>query len=390
MGLGASHIDSDTDTNTDADMNRRPGRVKVTPGNYFGDSENEDYGYQKRPNKTNTTQFRVKNDAQDIEAFKRIHNLIEEKKNRSIDQANDRIWNTSPQEERERIKEFWLGLGAEERSSLVKVEKAAVLRKIKEQQKHSCSCRVCGQKRKAIEEELEVLYDAYYEELEQYSNHHVDGQLPPKMGSSYGKSKGNLDEYQERDEYSIEEEEEDDEDEWSEDKSEEGSRPFAGDFFNFGSSLTVQGGILTVADDLLKNDGKKFIEMMEHLAERRMAREEEAEAREQSTSPNSGYPQNSPTSYGSPSGSKPDNEDSEDIEEEENDSWDDEYEEGDMKGNNLTPDQRMEEGRRMFQIFAARMFEQRVLTAYKEKVSLERQAKLQEELADEEFKKLRE
>jgi hypothetical protein len=33
---------------------------------------------------------------------------------------------------------------------------------------------------------------------------------------------------------------------------------------------------LTVADDLLKNDGKKFIEMMEQLAERRMQREEEA------------------------------------------------------------------------------------------------------------------
>lgn len=30
--------------------------------------------------------------------------------------------------------------------------------------------------------------------------------------------------------------------------------------------------------------------------------------------------------------------------------------------------ERMEEGRRMFQIFAARMFEQRVLTAYREKV----------------------
>jgi hypothetical protein len=39
----------------------------------------------------------------------------------------------------------------------------------------------------------------------------------------------------------------------------------------------VLGGILTVADDLLKNDGKKFIEMMEQLAERRMQREEEAQ-----------------------------------------------------------------------------------------------------------------
>ena len=36
------------------------------------------------------------------------------------------------------------------------------------------------------------------------------------------------------------------------------------------------GNILTVADDLLKNDGTKFLEMMEQLAERRMYREEMA------------------------------------------------------------------------------------------------------------------
>ena len=41
----------------------------------------------------------------------------------------------------------------------------------------------------------------------------------------------------------------------------------------------LTGGILTVADDLLKNDGKKFIEMMEQLAERRMQREEDQYAR---------------------------------------------------------------------------------------------------------------
>lgn len=49
----------------------------------------------------------------------------------------------------------------------------------------------------------------------------------------------------------------------------------------------------------------------------------------------------------------------------------------------MTEEQRMEEGRRMFQIFAARMFEQRVLTAYREKVAAERQQKLLEELEDE-------
>jgi hypothetical protein len=45
----------------------------------------------------------------------------------------------------------------------------------------------------------------------------------------------------------------------------------------------------------------------------------------------------------------------------------------------MTEEQRMEEGRRMFQIFAARLFEQRVLTAYKDKVTKERQQKLLEE-----------
>ena len=49
----------------------------------------------------------------------------------------------------------------------------------------------------------------------------------------------------------------------------------------------------------------------------------------------------------------------------------------------MTEMERMKEGRRMFQIFAARMFEQRVLTAYREKVALERQKKLLEELDDE-------
>jgi len=47
----------------------------------------------------------------------------------------------------------------------------------------------------------------------------------------------------------------------------------------------------------------------------------------------------------------------------------------------------MEEGRRMFQIFAARMFEQRVLQAYREKVAAERQQRLLEELAEEDNRK---
>lgn len=57
----------------------------------------------------------------------------------------------------------------------------------------------------------------------------------------------------------------------------------------------------------------------------------------------------------------------------------------------LTEQQKMEEGKRMFSIFAARMFEQRVLTAYREKVAQERQLELlREEEAEKAAKKERE
>lgn len=181
--------------------------------------------------------------------------------------SKDRIWNTSTSEERERIKEFWLSLGEDERKSLVKIEKEAVLRKMKEQQKHSCSCTVCGRKRTAIEEELEVLYDAYYEELEQYANHQQENggpMLPPP--SRYSHSLGSRvppdrmphmmsshqpsrireladDESEDDDEEGEDEEysEDDDEDDYSDEEHADLPRGPATDFFNFGNSLTVKG-----------------------------------------------------------------------------------------------------------------------------------------------------
>jgi hypothetical protein len=64
-----------------------------------------------------------------------------------MDKDKSKLWNNSTEQERERIKEFWLGLSEVERKDLVKLEKEAVLKKMKEQQKHSCSCAVCGRKR---------------------------------------------------------------------------------------------------------------------------------------------------------------------------------------------------------------------------------------------------
>jgi hypothetical protein len=270
---------------------------------------------------------------------------------------------------------------------------------MKDQQRHGCSCAVCGRKRSAIEEELEVLYDAYYEELEQYAHHQqrykssggtiapppgpgpfpgsVDMILPPTTdlvkgakkpapaakapvkpatkGHSPGcphhphhhththngrKCNGHhpttpapapaaaakpiaaqqyVEDEEDEDDFDDEDDEEDDEEEEEEDDAFEDeefeddeepvapapiapvSKPAAipaatpakrpptsataasnpkGATDVFGGAANAlaakNGGILTVADDLLKNDGQKFLEMMESLADKRIQREREA------------------------------------------------------------------------------------------------------------------
>ncbi|KAI1863049.1 hypothetical protein JX265_009095 [Neoarthrinium moseri] len=391
-------------------------------GDYWDDETESDddhhlHSYHSHPSQANGTNARSKKSTKKKKQQKGVAEssmsaFAREMEQRDAGISKEKIWNTSSQEERERIKQFWLGLGEDERKSLVKVEKDAVLKKMKEQQKHTCSCTVCGRKRTAIEEELEGLYDAYYEELESFANQphshphgppmlgnarrlgqmtglHPPRSLPSNYSNHHHPSRGRIvehvdneeddeeddDEYDEEvdDDYSDEDDLDDEDDGEPEDMPEDNAL----DLFNFGQSLTVQGGILTVADDLLKNDGKKFIEMMEQLAERRMAREEDATYH--SSYGHSVNGASMPPSHNHPP-PEDDEYDEEDEEEEEYDSQEEEYDE---EEETMTEEQRMEEGRRMFQIFAARMFEQRVLTAYKEKVARERQAKLLEELEDE-------
>ncbi|KAI8089233.1 salt tolerance down-regulator-domain-containing protein [Halteromyces radiatus] len=380
---------------------------------------------------------------------------------------NDEFWSaTSSTEERQKIREFWLQLGEDERRSLVKVEKEAVLRKMKDQQRHGCNCSVCGKKRTAIEDELEVLYDAYYEELEQYANHQQHNQLygshtlqaaaasavaaasaatistqskaipkipvfPRALGDAIdhrqlqqrlkhkqqlgnttdisGEHNANDDE----DEVDMDDDEDDDEDEFEAstmvtrhgdpDKSlvdvaqyaaaasqlvKSGHSSAMAEHFNFGNSLTVKGGILTVADDLLKNDGRKFLDMMERLAERRIQRDEgisiEGEDEEDDVDDEDDeeyYDEEEDDDNDDDHGdhiSENDNEDDDDDDDDEDDE-----EERYFFNDTRTEEQRIEEGRRMFQIFAARMFEQRVLSAYREKVARERQQRLIQELEEE-------
>jgi Salt tolerance down-regulator len=170
--------------------------------------------------------------------------------------GRDRIWNTSSHEERERIKDFWRSLGESDRKSLLKVEKDTVIKTMKEQQKHSCSCTVCGRKRHAIEEELEVLYDAYYSEIEQYALEQAKNgntELPYSMDMARNRALGRTssrdmppppiqplsdDEYDDE-EYDDEEEDIDSADYSLED--DERRHPVAADLRIFGNSLEIEG-----------------------------------------------------------------------------------------------------------------------------------------------------
>ncbi|KAI9635583.1 uncharacterized protein MKK02DRAFT_44273 [Dioszegia hungarica] len=308
-----------------------------------------------------------------------------------------KIWTQSSAQDRENIRRFWLELNEAERRDLLQIEKDAVLRKMKEQHRHACGCAVCGRKKVNIEMELDQLYEQYYDELRLYAAEQRAASVghraqPPGAGPfpgsvevdatgtvtkfdhrapehAYYQDDGLEDEGSElEEEYDGEDDEELDDEDLGSDEAEAGDdideppparairKPparaaapraeGAEDFLAFGNSLaTIKGGILTVADDLLKNDGARFLEMMEQLAVARVVREEQNVR---------------------------------DMQEETDDEDYDEAEEP------LTEEQKMEEGRRMFQIFAARMFEQRVLQAYREKVAKQREEQLLLELEQEE------
>lgn len=250
---------------------------------------------------------------------------------------------------------------------------------MKEQQKQACSCHVCGRKRIVIEEELEMLYNAYYDELESFSNSKNPTDIQPRKNSK----KLHRLEAAQKTPVLVVDPIEDDGDEMYEDISDSesvafypsSSYPYADyeetlsdeddsdseedeisrGIKEFGTSLTVKpGGILTVADDFLKNDGQKFLDLMEQLAQRKMI----------------------------------DN-NSEWAPEIDSDNDSDSYDESNSSSSTDYPSShhRMAEGRRMFQIFAARMFEQRVLQAYKAKLAQDKRDALLAELEREDLQK---
>ncbi|WFD31532.1 Stress response protein nst1 [Malassezia sp. CBS 17886] len=317
----------------------------------------------------------------------------------------------SSAEERECIQDFWHALTRRERQRLVDAEHESVQQKLREFTRSACACVVCARKRGAIEGKLGELYRTYYDALESDTEQHADaaGGPGPFPGSialdSHGGVVGanlilarqphgmrdaryaplhpradvevdvedddvydedELDEDEYDDEYDDDEPNDDELDAELDLDSEslrheplshgalvprrrrtfdsDTEHTHGSDCYCINSSLTVKG-ILAVADDLSGNEVQKLILMMEQLAER-------------------------PTLAGDACAAP-------DAPDDERDSAASDAE--------LTPEEQREQGWRMFQIFAARILEHRVLQAYREKVAQERQLQLLRELEEEEF-----
>lgn len=265
----------------------------------------------------------------------------------------DKIWDTSNAEEKERIRQFWHNLSCEERRELVKIPGHVVIQTMKEEKRTNCNCLMCGKKRLVIEE-LESLYEAYSKNEPDKANTNSNlSKSPNKDVISNNKDNDNT-------------------------NHDDISKPGVGfnetasdnDHFEFDDILTIQGGFLTVTDDLLQNGGN-FIDIIDLLQLRRIQREED-EARAM-------------TEYdvdqtGEDEGDEfPDDDDYEDYDEE---GSDEDYEDDDEDISD-SEESRWDASKSLLHEFAIGIFEQRLMSAYREKVAKEREEKLLEELEEE-------
>jgi len=293
-------------------------------------------------------------------------------------------------DEREKVREFWRTLSRRDRQNMVRAEEQEVLRKLKEFQRHACACSVCLRKRAMVGAKLEELYALYFDALEEQAGEFADGGssasqgpgpfpgsialdshggvvganlllsrprerrkrnvnvYPPSTPTSERRELPDVDEIYDDDEYDDEYDDEFDDEALDDDYTDEYERPErrrradshcqGGDCYCINSSLTVKG-ILTLADELGGNEAHKLILMMEQLSERDAPDDTSCDVADDESNPSE---------------------------------------------QELSPDEQREQGWRMFQIFAARTLEQRVLQAYRERLAQDRQLQLLRELEEEE------
>lgn len=130
------------------------------------------------------------------------------------------------------MKTFWLALPTDKKKDICKIESSEVLKVIQEDPKASCSCKVCGNRKITLERELQKLYIGYYSIRKLASDSLDECELNINLVNNI---------------FGI-----------PTDKSIE--PPKSPD-----QSTNAMDSIMSVADDLVKNNGENFINLIEQL-----------------------------------------------------------------------------------------------------------------------------
>ncbi|KAH3684985.1 hypothetical protein WICPIJ_004017 [Wickerhamomyces pijperi] len=184
---------------------------------------------------------------------------------------------TDPALLNEELKKYWLTMPLAKKREMLQLERESVFTIMKEQQQVTCNCSVCGKKRDIIEQELKRLYDKYSNSIESQDSitHSLfDTQSTPTSSPcasnnntanhqhSHNGPNHNQQQQQNSNQAYLAEQA----------KSQKATPNSQRKPSNSDSTTKEKTGLMSVAEDLLQNDGKKFLEMMEKLAESRIQR----------------------------------------------------------------------------------------------------------------------
>ncbi|KAI8335768.1 salt tolerance down-regulator-domain-containing protein [Chlamydoabsidia padenii] len=277
---------------------------------------------------------------------------------------NDGVWSSNDSaDERLKLREFWQQLDQDYKEKLLMMEREDLLLKMNNHRRHGSHCFLCGKKRMIIEKEIKNVYEIYCNELDRSRNqqqpqststcvantqdtsctrshHHLLG--TEKTDPQHNQDKPIVD-TPHHDTSSLPD-----------------SKKAPLDmltYFHLRNGITLKNDMLTVSDELLKNNGEPLMHMMDLLAEQRL--DELRYSKEQ-----------------------------ENGDDKQMDDMCDEYRDYDNEDNEYacdSPHAEEEEDHvdiniNIFKIFVAKLFEQRVLFAYREKVAQKRQEQLLQEL----------
>ncbi|CCH41790.1 Stress response protein NST1 [Wickerhamomyces ciferrii] len=240
-----------------------------------------------------------------------VNNTIKSSKNSKNN--SDKLIPDDQDDLNEQLKEYWSSLSPDEKKNLLNLERDSVFKVMKEQQRITCNCSVCGRKREIIEQELKNLYDNYFDGIDtqeliaaelfninnkqqnQFQKHKHDQQIRQNnlQNRSRNGSSSNIQQHQQQVQQHQQQllqqqqraQKQQQQQQQQQQQSQQGQQnqqnqqnqnqqnQQQAQRSNRSSETQRRNGIMSVAEDLLQNDGKKFLEMMEKLAESRIQRQ---------------------------------------------------------------------------------------------------------------------